>query len=167
MRATTEENKRAMTREEENLFYGIDRNGNLSPQFRLADFRSIGFQYFSTEKRYILRDIDSLKMRVNMARLISAWRNTGKYEWEIEMASLFMKPLREAWDEGKEEADITHLFEVELYALPTWNSLEKRKVIDGNTYRVFDQEDVKGKVLPLFEIVEETDEAIYLQAKLA
>ena len=167
MRAKTEERKVTMTPAEEDRFYGIDRDGNLSPQFRVADFGTIGVRYFPTEKRYILRDINSLKRRVSIAGLVSAWRNTGKYEWELAMASLFMKPLREAWDEGWDEVDITHLFEAEFNAWPTNRSDEKRKEIDGNTYRVLDQEDVKARVLQLFEIVGETDEAIYLKAKLA
>lgn len=167
MRKTTEETKRAMTPEEEDQFYGIDSKGVPGYEFSVMDIRSIGVQYFPTKKRYILRDIDSLKLKVSVMGLISAWRGTGKSEWEFMMALLFMKPLRAAWNEGAEEADITQLFEAEFLAWPKNLPGEKTKEIDGNTYRVFDQEDVKKKVLPLFEIVDETDEAIYLKAKIA
>lgn len=167
MRKTTEETKRAMTPEEEDRFYGIDRNGVPGHEFVVMDLHSIGVQYFPTEKRYILRDIDSLKMKVSMMGLISAWRGTGKSEWEFMMALLFMKPLRAAWNDGKDEVDITHLFEAEFLAWPKNLPGEKTKEIDGNTYRVFDQEDVKEKVLPFFEILEETDDTVYLKGKLA
>lgn len=98
--------------------------------------------------------------------LISAWRGTGKSEWEFAMALLFMKPLRAAWNDGKDEVDITHLFEAEFTAWPTGRN-EKTITVNGNTYRVFDQEDVKKKVLPFFEILEETEDTIYLKARLA
>ena len=166
MRKTTEETK-IMTPEEEDRFYGINREGVPGYEFVVMDLKSIGVRYLPTPKRYVLRDIDSLKMRVSMMGLISAWRGTGKSEWEFAMALLFMKPLRAAWNEGKDEVDITHLFEAEFTAWPTGCSGEKTKEINGNTYRVFDQEDVKKKVLPFFEILEETDEAIYLKAKVA
>ena len=166
MRKTTEETK-IMTPEEEDRFYGINREGVPGYEFVVMDLKSIGVCYLPTPKRYVLRDIDLLKMKVSMMGLISAWRGTGKSEWEFMMALLFMKPLRAAWNEGKDEVDITHLFEAEFTAWPTGRSGEKTKEINGNTYRVFDQEDVKKKVLPFFEILEETDEAIYLKAKVA
>lgn len=166
MRKTTEETK-IMTPEEEDRFYGINREGVPGYEFVVMDLKSIGVCYLPTPKRYVLRDIDLLKMKVSMMGLISAWRGTGKSEWEFAMALLFMKPLRAAWNEGKDEVDITHLFEAEFTAWPTGCSGEKTKEINGNTYRVFDQEDVKKKVLPFFEILEETDEAIYLKAKVA
>lgn len=166
MRKTTEETK-IMTPEEEDRFYGINREGVPGYEFVVMDLKSIGVRYLPTPKRYVLRDIDLLKMKVSMMGLISAWRGTGKSEWEFAMALLFMKPLRAAWNEGKDEVDITHLFEAEFTAWPTGCSGEKTKEINGNTYRVFDQEDVKKKVLPFFEILEETDEAIYLKAKVA
>ena len=166
MRKTTEETKN-MTPEEEDRFYGINREGVPGYEFVVMDLKSIGVCYLPTPKRYVLRDIDLLKMKVSMMGLISAWRGTGKSEWEFAMALLFMKPLRAAWNEGKDEVDITHLFEAEFTAWPTGCSGEKTKEINGNTYRVFDQEDVKKKVLPFFEILEETDEAIYLKAKVA
>ena len=165
MRKTTEETK-IMTPEEEDRFYGIDRNGVPGHEFVVMDLHSIGVQYFPIEKRYILRDIDSLKMRVSMMGLISAWRGTGKSEWEFAMALLFMKPLRAAWNDAKDEVDITHLFEAEFTAWPTGRN-EKTITVNGNTYRVFDQEDVKKKVLPFFEILEETEDTIYLKARLA
>ena len=165
MRKTTEETK-IMTPEEEDRFYGIDRNGVPGHEFVVMDLHSIGLQYFPIEKRYILRDIDSLKMKVSMMGLISAWRGTGKSEWEFMMALLFMKPLRAAWNDGKDEVDITHLFEAEFTAWPTGRN-EKTITVNGNTYRVFDQEDVKKKVLPFFEILEETEDTIYLKARLA
>ena len=165
MRKTTEETK-IMTPEEEDRFYGIDRNGVPGHEFVVMDLHSIGVQYFPIEKRYILRDIDSLKMRVSMMGLISAWRGTGKSEWEFAMALLFMKPLRAAWNDGKDEVDITHLFEAEFTAWPTGRN-EKTITVNGNTYRVFDQEDVKKKVLPFFEILEEMEDTIYLKARLA
>lgn len=167
MRKTTEETKRAMTPEKEDRFYGIDRNGVPGHEFVVMDLHSIGVQYFPTEKRYILRDIDSLKMKVSMMGLISAWRGTGKSEWEFMMALLFMKPLRAAWNDGKDEVDITHLFEAEFTAWPKNRPGEKTKEINGNIYRVFDQEDVKKKVLPFFEILKETEDTIYLKARLA
>ncbi len=167
MRKATETTKRAMTPEEEDRFYGIDRNGVPGHEFVVMDLHSIGVQYFPTEKRYILRDIDSLKMKVSMMGLISAWRGTGKSEWEFMMALLFMKPLRAAWNDGKDEVDITHLFEAEFLAWPKNLPGEKTKEIDGNTYRVFDQEDVKEKVLPFFEILEEKDDTVYLKGKVA
>ena len=166
MRKTTEETK-IMTPEEEDRFYGINREGVPGYEFVVMDLKSIGVCYLPTPKRYVLRDIDLLKMKVSMMGLISAWRGTGKSEWEFAMALLFMKPLRAAWNEGKDEVDITHLFEAEFTAWPTGCSGEKTKEINGNTYRVFDQEDVKKKVLPFFEILEETDEAIYIKAKVA
>ena len=166
MRKTTEETK-IMTPEEEDRFYGINREGVPGYEFVVMDLKSIGVCYLPTPKRYVLRDIDLLKMKVSMMGLISAWRGTGKSEWEFAMALLFMKPLRAAWNEGKDEVDITHLFEAEFTAWPTGCSGEETKEINGNTYRVFDQEDVKKKVLPFFEILEETDEAIYLKAKVA
>lgn len=166
MRATTEATKRTMTPEEEDRFYGINREGVPGYEFVVMDLKSIGVRYLPTPKRYVLRDIDSLKMRVSMMGLISAWRGTGKSEQEFAMALLFMKPLRAAWNDGKDEVDITHLFEAEFTAWPTGRN-EKTITVNGNTYRVFDQEDVKKKVLPFFEILEETEDTIYLKARLA
>jgi hypothetical protein len=103
MRATTEATKRTMTPEEEDRFYGINREGVPGYEFVVMDLKSIGVRYLPTPKRYVLRDIDSLKMRVSMMGLISAWRGTGKSEWEFAMALLFMKPLRAAWNDGKDE----------------------------------------------------------------
>ncbi len=155
-----------MTPEEETRFYGIDLNGNLGERFIFMDFKSIGARYHDVKKKYILKDIEDLKMKVTMENLISLWRETGKSEWEAMLAWLFMRPLRVAWSEGKAEADITQLFKVELTALPTGNPGEKTITVNGNTYRVFDQEDVKKKILPFFEILEETDDTIYLKAKI-
>lgn len=167
MREKATETKKTFTPEEEDRFYGIDRNGVPGNEFVFMDLRSIGVQYFTTEKRYVLRNIDDLKMKVSMMGLISSWHGTGKSEWEFMMAFLFMKPLREAWNEEKKEADITKLFEAEFTAWPTGYSDEKTITVNGNTYRVFDQEDVKKKVFPFFEILEETDDTIYLKVKVA
>ena len=59
MRATTEATKRTMTPEEEDRFYGINREGVPGYEFVVMDLKSIGVRYLPTPKRYVLRDIHS------------------------------------------------------------------------------------------------------------
>ena len=146
-------------------FYGCDEDGQPELEFMFMDFNSIGIRYLDCNKKYILKDIEALKEKISFRRCISAWRGTGKSEWEFMMGYIVVSTLRKAWKEHLSEVDITKLFQLELTALPTGYAEEKTVTIDGDTYRVFDQSDIKAKILPSFEILSETDDTVELRFK--
>jgi len=148
-------------------FYGCTEDGRLAGGMVFMDMRSIGFAYKPVEKKYILIDIETLKEVVTMWKLVCAWRGTGKSEWETVMAFNLVYPLRQAWKAGERQADITKLFQLELIALPTGQDGEKCIEKDGTVYRVFDQDDVKGKVMPFFTIQSEKCDVVYLTLNIA
>lgn len=162
----TDEELATEARKREDSFYGCDEEGRPGPEFMFMDLNEIGAQYKEVQKKYIIQDIEQLKNRISIRILMAAWRNTGKSEWEFMMGYMLVRELRKAWKQGQSEADITRLFQLELLAWPTEDVNEKRITINGNTYRVFDQEDVKNKVMPFFTILKEDEKCIYLKLNM-
>lgn len=144
-------------------FYGCDEKGRLCGGMVFMAMNEIGLQVLEeSKKKYILRDIDNLHEKISIMHFISAWRGTGKSEWECMMGFTVVYPVRKAWSEGKTEADITRLFEMTLLANPTGREDEEIMEFNGTPYRVLTQEKIREKVMKFFTIQEETDEAIYL-----
>lgn len=142
--------------------YGCTEDGRLCSALIFMNMNEVGAQFTKSEKKYVLKDIDKLHEKISIMQFINAWAGTGKSEWECMMGYLVMYPVRKAWSEGQNEADITRLFEVTLLAHPTGRADEEIRDFNGTPYRVLTQEKINEKVMRFFTVQEETESKIYL-----
>jgi len=78
---------------------------------------------------------------------VSVFRNTGHSEWEFYMGNTIISASKAAIEEGKTEADITHLFEEDL--------------IYGDM--IFTGEKIFNHIIRFFTIAKEEENAIYIR----
>ena len=83
--------------------------------------------------------------------LISAFRGTGKVEFEWAMAKLFLESVQEALESGKTEADISTLFSVDMQA-------------DNSS---FTADQIFDHIIKWFEIVDQSEGSMKVRLRVA
>lgn len=98
-------------------------------------------------KKVTLTNANDCKDKITVLAVQSALRGTGHVEWECLIAVDLVAAIVEALDKNSNEADISRIFSCDLLA---------------SRDRVFSQKDIYDHVIPLFEIVGETDKELRL-----
>lgn len=103
-------------------------------------------------KKVTLTNVKDCENKISVLSVAASWNGTGHYEWELLLASNFVRPVVEALLNGSDEADISTIFRCEL--------------LHASGERVFSQEAIYGHLIPFFEIESETDEELRLAIKI-
>lgn len=148
-------------------FYGCDEDGNPGFEFSVMDIRSIGSVNNEKPQKVTLVNIDSLKERVSIWGLMSAFRGTGKSEWEFMWAWQIMSSLRKAWKNGESTCDITWVFNHDALATMKAGYTGKTKEVEGNVYRCIPQEDIREVMFRIFTVENESNEELTLSINVA
>jgi len=107
---------------------------------------------YELPKSYVLREVSSIPEWLNLYQTMGNFRNLGKTEWEALLATIFLSAIEEAEKEGKEEVDITRLFQHDYF-----DRREKKAT----------KERVTEHLMRFFTKVEETEDTIYLTFNVA
>jgi len=107
---------------------------------------------YELPKKYVLREVSNIPEWLGLYQTMANFRNLGKTEWEALLAMVFLTAIEEAEKEGKEEADITRLFQHD-YSDRGEKKASKEKVTEH--------------LMPFFTKVEETEDTIYLTFNVA
>ncbi|MFR2534537.1 MAG: hypothetical protein ACLTEH_03335 [Clostridia bacterium] len=102
-------------------------------------------------KKVTLVNAKDCENKISLMGLVSAWSGTGHSEWEFLLAGLFLCAVLDALENESNEADISMLFDHDLLAR------------DG---RMFTQEQIYAHLIPWFEIIKDTDDALNLKLKI-
>ena len=86
--------------------------------------------------------------KITVMDMVSTWRGTGHFEWELLLGAWFVQSVVEAIDQNDNEAEITHMFNRDFLA-------------SGD--RIFTQAQVYEHLIKWFDVVEETDETLKLK----
>ena len=101
-----------------------------------------------SHKRVVLTNPLDCKEKICLMGMVSKWSGTGHSEWEAILGGWFILSIIDAIENGKDEADITNLFNHDLLA---------------SRDRVFTKQQVYNHLIKWFDIVEETENTLKLR----
>lgn len=114
--------------------------------------KDYGFSGAKPFKKVTLLNPKECESKVDYWELIKKWGGLGHHEWESIIVSCFMTIVERAIKQGKEEADISRLFE--------------RDLLDSDGEVCTQQQIYDCLISRSFEVIEESDEEIKIKMKM-